>query len=209
MPLDLTQFAWRDGILLLAVAVGIYLAIMLLRLLQVGQRKPRGLDFVATAEQPAANDAAARPAAAEATDMTFHFPLTPVRVNVSAETLGQSYATTNAPANVATPSFADALNANRFEQEVRDLRTEVAALREELTELEVSRRVSPQYADAMALAQRGFDAQGIAEHCAISRGEAELVMALARGSFAAAAAAEKNEEDDYVGFGFRGVAAAG
>jgi hypothetical protein len=64
--------------------------------------------------------------------------------------------------------------------EVTQLRAEVAALRGELTAIKTTRRVSPLYGEALALAQRGFDARGIADECGISVAEAELVLALSR-----------------------------
>ena len=49
-----------------------------------------------------------------------------------------------------------------------------------LEQVKASRCVSPQYNEAMLLAQRGVNAQVIADQCAISIGEAELVAALSR-----------------------------
>ncbi len=53
-------------------------------------------------------------------------------------------------------------------------------LRDDVDQLKASRAVSPQYNDALSLAQRGGHAEDIAEACGISIGEAELVCALAR-----------------------------
>lgn len=78
-------------------------------------------------------------------------------------------------------SFGEQLAARiGMEAELQQLRAEVAALRQEVAELKAARRVSPQYADAMDLARRGFDARGIADECGISIGEAELVLAMSR-----------------------------
>ena len=49
-------------------------------------------------------------------------------------------------------------------------------------EIKTLRRISPLYADAAALAQRGFDARGVAEECGISVAEAELVLAMSKDS---------------------------
>jgi orotate phosphoribosyltransferase-like protein len=49
-----------------------------------------------------------------------------------------------------------------------------------LADVRDARRISPLYADAAALAHRGFDARGVAEECGISVAEAELVMAMSR-----------------------------
>ncbi|MBB4014475.1 DUF2802 domain-containing protein [Niveibacterium umoris] len=66
------------------------------------------------------------------------------------------------------------------------LREEMDAMREsfeaEIGALRNARSVSPQYGEAVALAQRGFETAAIAERCGISVSEAELVAALARGA---------------------------
>lgn len=76
-----------------------------------------------------------------------------------------------------------------WEAELAELRaqltamaTELAAVHAELSELKVARRVSPMYAEAVALARRGYDARGIAEECGISVAEAELVLSMSSGS---------------------------
>ncbi|NWG30519.1 MAG: DUF2802 domain-containing protein [Rhodocyclaceae bacterium] len=68
-----------------------------------------------------------------------------------------------------------------LEREVGKLREEVAQLREEVKELRAARNISPQYAEALGLAQRGMSAQEIADRLGISLAEAELVHALSRG----------------------------
>jgi hypothetical protein len=187
--MDLTQFGWRDGVLLIAAAIGVYVAIMLLRLSQLGKSKRTQLDLlhnpppVFSTPEPPATDTVAE--ASTPAELPFRFPPPYAPATEEASPMHE--------APPATPSFADALEASRLEQEVHQLRAEVAALREELLDLQASRRVSPQYADAMALARRGFDARGIADHCGIALGEAELVMALAR------SAGELHAENEHVG----------
>ncbi|MFN6961006.1 MAG: DUF2802 domain-containing protein [Rhodocyclaceae bacterium] len=68
-----------------------------------------------------------------------------------------------------------------IEREVGKLREEVAQLRDEVKELRAARNISPQYAEALGLAQRGLSAQQIADRMGISLAEAELVHALSRG----------------------------
>lgn len=92
-----------------------------------------------------------------------------------------------------TPSFDAELGRSQLEREVRQLREEIAALRAELDEMKAASRVSPQYADAMALAQRGLTAQDVADRCGISLAEAELVWALAHGP------QDTEQEDEYGG----------
>jgi hypothetical protein len=69
----------------------------------------------------------------------------------------------------------------QLRRESATLRDEVVGLREELSSLRAARNVSPLYSEAMALAQRGVPADGIAGQCGISLAEAQLVAALARG----------------------------
>jgi len=87
----------------------------------------------------------------------------------------------DSPPAVGVPAFAEQLGWTRLDTEVRELRAELVAIRAELSELRAARRVSPLYADAAALARRGYDAQGVAEECGISVAEAELVLSMSRG----------------------------
>lgn len=87
-----------------------------------------------------------------------------------------------APANgraLADPAPLAAIA--RLIDEFETLRAEVQGLRDEIVDLRgqiVAPPASAQYSEAMALAQRGADPDQIAEQCGISRGEAELVLAL-------------------------------
>jgi hypothetical protein len=67
-----------------------------------------------------------------------------------------------------------------IEAELDELRSEIAALKERVGLLEAARNVSPQYGEAVALAQKGMSAERIAERCCISVAEAEMVCALSR-----------------------------
>lgn len=83
---------------------------------------------------------------------------------------------------------------NDLEREVAQLRNEVGGLRAEVLLVReqmyqrppesvaapVIEDVSPYYADAMQLALQGLDADTISRQCAISRAEADLVLALVR-----------------------------
>jgi len=69
--------------------------------------------------------------------------------------------------------------------EITMLRRELAALRARLDELPVEQAVAePEsaYGQAMKLAQQGMDSAAVAAGCGISRGEAELIVALYRAS---------------------------
>ena len=85
------------------------------------------------------------------------------------------------PAPERTPAkFGEQLFRSGIEAELRQLRSELVGLKDNVAQLKAARRVSPQYNEAMRLAQRGIDAHGIADECGISMGEAELVLALSR-----------------------------
>lgn len=60
------------------------------------------------------------------------------------------------------------------------LQASVDALKSEVDQIKAARAVSPQYNDALSLAQKGMRPADIAEACGISIGEADLVCALAR-----------------------------
>lgn len=67
-----------------------------------------------------------------------------------------------------------------IEAELAELRAEVMALKEEVSRLKAARNVSPQYGEAVSLAQKGLPASQIAERCDISVAEAEMVRALSQ-----------------------------
>ncbi|MEW6164024.1 MAG: DUF2802 domain-containing protein [Pseudomonadota bacterium] len=77
--------------------------------------------------------------------------------------------------------LADHLARSDMEMEVQRMRDEMERMRAEVEELRAARRVSPQYAEAMELVQRGLSAQEVADRLGISLAEAELVQALGRG----------------------------
>jgi hypothetical protein len=76
--------------------------------------------------------------------------------------------------------FGEQVFRSGVEAELKDLREQVVALKEEVDKLKAARTVSPQYGEAVTLAQQGLDAQIIAVRCGISVSEAEMVRALSR-----------------------------
>lgn len=76
--------------------------------------------------------------------------------------------------------LATHLARTEVETEMLRMRDEMERMRREMDDLRTMRRVSPQYAEAMELAQRGLTAQDVADQLGISLGEAELVHALSR-----------------------------
>ena len=97
-------------------------------------------------------------------------------------------ATSKTPRHEPVDDFARSLHQSSIEAEMQQLRREsatlreeVMALREELAGIRAARNVSPLYSEAMAMAQSGASADGIAGQCGISLAEAQLLTALARG----------------------------
>lgn len=177
--MDLLGFGWRDGVLLLAALTAIYLMLSLLKLTQLRRRQ-------------ASSDEAMIPEAPTLPPQLADVPQEPFPPGVPV---------------VAAPqvSFGDQLAARvGIDEEMGRLRDEVETLRQEVAELRAARRVSPQYSDAMALAQRGYDAQGIAAECGISVGEAELVSALSRGATHFDDEVDDDEDVRDTAAGFRG-----
>lgn len=169
--MDFSTFSSKDAIILAIIAIALYVLVSLLRWglnrrrIKRNQRarapRPVAETPDSTAEQGFEQTTPA-PAAPRAQRDIHDAPFSPSH---SRET---------------PPSFSDHLLIVRLESAVAELRLEVADLREMLTELQTTRHVSPQYAEAMVMARRGLDAQSIAERCTISIGEAELVAALSR-----------------------------
>lgn len=152
---------WRDVILVLAVMAGVYLVLLVMRLLQVAGKRRDGKKqearFRLSGWQPSASDAA--PAAPPQPE-----PTAPEQ---------QEFARELAKSNIE-------VELERLRRESAYQRDELARLAEEVSQLKASRNVSPLYNEAMALAQQGMSAAGIAGRCGISIGEAELVASLAR-----------------------------
>ncbi len=150
---------WRDVVLVIAAMLGVYLVLAVMRLFRIGGTR---------------RDSAPR----EGKRRFFGWAPRP---SLEARQSGSESA---APET----GFAQKLARSNVEVELQSLRREAVSLREELvrlaeeiSRLKATRNVSPLYDEAMALAQQGMAAAGIAGRCGISIGEAELVAALARG----------------------------
>lgn len=156
--MEFFDFGWRDVLLIGVALAAIYLVIALLGLARLQRRN---------AEPPVAASMAAPMAATMTAPMTAFSAPPPVEPELTSE---------------AEPApFAGHLALSGLEVEVRRLSAEVASLREELAKLKAAPQMTPWYADAAALARRGFDARGVAAECGISVAEAELVLAMSRG----------------------------
>jgi hypothetical protein len=157
---------WRDVILVLAAMVGVYLVLLVMRLLNVagkggrGEKQEAGRRLSGWAPFATAGEAQVSP----------QTPETPQSAPAEPE---QEFARELAKSNIE-------VELERLRRESAHQRDELARLAEEVSQLKASRNVSPLYNEAMALAQQGMSAAGIAGRCGISIGEAELVASLAR-----------------------------
>lgn len=173
----------RDVIVGVCILIAIYVAVTMLRLMRLRRHKvqaaeapPRVLPTIDLELDAEGEDEAAD-------TLVYSRPVAPPPAPPPAPR----------PQPEEAPSFDAELGRSQLEREVRQLREEIASLRAELDEMKAASRVSPQYADAMALAQRGLTAQDVADRCGISLAEAELVWALAHGP------QEMEQEDEYGG----------
>lgn len=154
MDLDfLSGIGWRYVVLAVAAMIGIYLVLSVLRLFKVGGTH--------------------RSSAPKVPDLALDLDLTP-QSSPEPPPLAPDFARELARSNVE-------VELERVRRESAVLREELARLTEEVARLKATRTTSPQYSEATVLAQQGMPASGIAGHCGISIGEAELVAAMARG----------------------------
>lgn len=185
--MDSVGIGWRELLMLAAIVAGIYLIVALLALTRMKRRTSvqpsreptASLNLTPPLDPPTPPReswrhpfrtpvalAADEPPVLTERELTLDEAPAPVGVAVKPE--------------AAATSFAATLAVTALEAEVRQLRDDVAALRQEVAELKETRRISPLYAEAAALAHRGFDARGVADECGISVAEAELVLAMSR-----------------------------
>ena len=171
--MDLPVLGWRELIIIGLAVAALYLIAAVLRLAQLKRRRARA---VAPAASPPRQSKWAQWRQRRKT------------LKVASAEAPREAAWPEAPAASQSSSFGEQLFRSGVEAELQQLRSEVASLKEELKLMKAARRVSPQYNEAMMLAQRGMDAASVAEQCGISVGEAELVLALSR---------NKQEYEDY------------
>lgn len=193
------DLGWRELLIVAVVLAGVYLVVALLALARVRRKHARPPNV-----EPGAPPDLGPPFKAPPPGHVWDHPfLTPVHLPevappapaevdfvlddllTGAEPPPAAAAASSGVSPAVSPAvspFAATLAATELEVEVRQLRAEVEQLRQELLELKQAqaRRISPLYADAAALAHRGFDARGVAEECGISVAEAELVLAMSK-----------------------------
>jgi hypothetical protein len=162
MGFELTDgLGWRAVVLVVAALIGVYLVLSVIRLFHVAgkrrKRAPQDTMVEFSGWKPAAPvDAPTLPPGSAAPESGATFDHLLARSSVEVEL-------------------------DRLRRESVHQREELARLTDEVSRLKAARNVSPLYNEATALAQQGMPASGIAGHCGISIGEAELVAALARG----------------------------
>lgn len=154
--MEVEMFGWREGMLLLLGLAVLFLVATVIRLLRILRHS-------------AASDAAPPTVRGSEHQRTPDAP-----DNRPGE---------ETPVRAALPpgGFGEQLARADLERELRCLRREVDALRVDLDDLRAARHISPHYAEAMSLAQRGLSARDVADRMGISLAEAELVHALSRG----------------------------
>jgi hypothetical protein len=195
-------FGWREGILLLVGLAVIYLLVTLFRLLRVvtppaesrkkepplAEVTPAPAPLDSNAPMPELTEAVSPLAVSHSNEWNDVVDLDLLDSTTPASGLAAKAVPIPPPPPPSTPpvsgfgeQLAEHLARSDLEREVRQLRKEVDELRDELEDLRAVRNISPQYAEAVALAQRGLTAQDVADRMGISLAEAELVHALSRG----------------------------
>lgn len=162
--MDFSTFGGRELIILAVILAVAYLLVSLLRLVRLKRRRRKtaaDFDFEKNL------------------DVVYGFSRSrPSLADIAAIDAQPPPADPQQTASVMP--FGEQLFRSSVEAELQQLRSEIASIKESLAQMQASRRVSPQYNEAMQLAQRGMSAQGIADQCSISLGEAELIVALSR-----------------------------
>jgi len=191
---DFGWFDWRGAVVLCIVMATIYFVVMVLRFLQLPRPDPYRLrDFRAPEMRTPPPEFDAPPGTAlagvwespaEPRLGAFLDPLSDLRPEPTKPQAPLAAAPATAE---AASDFSALLTQKTLENEIRQLREQLAESRKEIQRLseEVQRvgaaqKVSPLYNEAMALAVRGVDAAGVAGRCGISIAEAELVVALSK-----------------------------
>lgn len=185
--MEAEMFGWREAILLLVGAAVLYLLVTVIRLLRIGKRPAA----VVQEEPPLVESAMPEPTPPpELTEAVAPLPVSrssewsgvvDLELLAGPASVATSAAEAPAPVSGFGEQLAEHLARSDLEREVRQLRKEVGQLRAELDDLRAVRNISPHYAEALALAQRGLTAQDVADRMGISLAEAELVHALSRG----------------------------
>lgn len=179
-------FGWRMGILFLMGLVFLYLAVTVIRLLRVGKRPvesgkeepPLAEARVTESVPPGLSELVIPPTVSKGIEWSDRIDLDLSGGQRAESALAKS---SSSPVTGFGEQLAEHLARSDLERELRQLRKEVSELRAELEKMRGVSNVSPQYDEAVALAQRGLTAQDVADRLGISLAEAELVHAMSRG----------------------------
>ena len=184
MDFDLLGYlSWRE---VLVAAVVLLVLYILFAFLRISRLKNEKLRIEEVSLQAARTGAAAYAAVQEPSEA-------PVAVQNIADERKPSTPAEAFPWNEPPVAPVGLLQIATLEQDLAQLRREIAGLRSEvqalrdeqrreLTKVHVAQNASPFYSEAMQMAMQGQEAADISVLCGISRGEAELVVALARNS---------------------------
>lgn len=201
--MEWSSIGWREGILFLVMLAVLYVIVTLLKLTQVGRRRrpqpPSAQEARPMPAIPPAEPEMPAPAEMHAAPPAQSFDWDDVGQlfgDVGEVPMPASAPPSRPPPMPAAPfapspppaprttgfgeHLAEHLARSEMEMEVQRMRAEMERMRAEVEELRTARHVSPQYAEAMELAQRGLTAQDMADQLGISLAEAELVHALSR-----------------------------
>ncbi len=184
----LGNLSWREALIAIIVLLVLYLVLAFIRI--------RRLKHEPAIDEVSASLSTHPALAAYASEQAPDFPASSISTDspTNSSKLPEALAVPSEisfPWNEPPPEIPDRQLIEALERELAQLRKEVGVLRSEMLLLreaqrrelarsEVAQNASPLYNDAMQMAMQGIDAASIAQHCGISRAEAELVAALVR-----------------------------
>lgn len=184
----LVGISWREALAIIVALLVLYVAFVFFRLRRLKQRQR-----ISAQEKNIPNSAYDAVGA--------YLAVGAQGCDSAAESAGAGFQAMEAQGHGYSPYASDAMAGDQYglvindlEREVAQLRKEVGSLRAEVLVLReevyqnppdsvdppIADEVSPYYSDAMQLALQGLDPDSISRQCAISRAEAELVLALVR-----------------------------
>ncbi|MCX7896422.1 MAG: DUF2802 domain-containing protein [Rhodocyclaceae bacterium] len=182
---------WREALMLLVAALGLYLAFLIVRLIGLRDSLPPPATEAAAkiaAREPQIAESGEDTRAEEGAGSTHAMPKETMReVATSAVASHEPERTSDKADAHWSGGFGEQLAAylakSEMERELQALREEVQRLRQEVESLRVASIVSPHYGEAMTLIERGMSARQAADQLGISLAEAELIEALIRRRF--------------------------
>ncbi len=163
----------REGVILLILLVTLYMVFVLLRMRRLRPSPPATPEMRA----PSLSDLADNKSQASELSRPVD------SIDEAEEEIPLYERTPSRPLNEPLPAGL-AEEVAQLREELDSIRGELAALRQdmqqEVAHLHSAQSVSPIYGDAMQMALAGYVSVMIADRCGIARGEADLVVALAK-----------------------------